>query len=72
MVLKFKKSNVPNYFVEILKSRDELQEVKENTYYAFPEYLKTEWKNDSKICTLDKELAKDTTKYVSCSDKSCS
>lgn len=72
MVLKFKKSNVPNYFVEILKSRDELQEVKENTYYALPEYLKTEWKDDSKICTLDKELAKDTTKYVSCSDKSCS
>lgn len=72
LVLKFKDNRkAPNFFIETLKAREELVEVWKDTYYALPSFLKTEWKEGSKICTPDTQLLTDTTKYQPCSNEEC-
>lgn len=72
MVIKQQKDAEPQFLTETMSLRNEMEQIDDTTFYATPSFLKTEWRDDSKICTPDvAKVSKEPNKYLSCQDASC-
>lgn len=57
---------------KIASSSNELTKINNDVYYLVPDFIKNDWKEWNKICTLNEELVKNNSnEYVSCSKNEC-
>lgn len=72
MIVKQQKDAEPQFLTETMSLRDEMSSINETTFYATPSFLKTDWTDNSKLCSQDENQAlKEPNKYISCKEETC-
>lgn len=64
--------NNKDQLYEIASSSNELTKLDNDSYYLVPEFVKNDWKEWTKFCTLDEKLVQENSnEYLSCSTNEC-